>query len=204
MLELIDVSVWRGANRIVEALDLKIIAGRVFWVMGPNGAGKSSLLRVMAGIDPPRRGTLRRTHRPGEPFLYFHSEMALPGTATVGDWARLVARLMPPGCSGERTPLWPAVDGGRRAAQLSTGERKRLLLDALLRRPGSLLLDEPFEHLSPGAKSELARLLEVRARSAVVVVATNQATERASRDGGLRLEGGTAAALGSRDGGFAP
>jgi ABC-type multidrug transport system ATPase subunit len=204
MLELIDVSVWRGANRIVDALHLKIIAGRVFWVMGPNGAGKSSLLRVMAGIEPPRRGSLRRAHRPGEPFLYFHSEMALPGTATVGDWERLVARLMPPGCPGERTPLWPEVDSGRRAARLSTGERKRLLLDALLRRPGSLLLDEPFEHLSPGAKSELARLLEVRARSAVVVVATNQATEQASRGGGLRLEGGTAAALTSGDRRFAP
>lgn len=198
MLELIDVSVWRGSSRIVEALNLRIMAGRVFWVIGPNGAGKSSLLRVMAGIDRPRRGALRRGALPGERFLYFHSEMALPGTASAGDWDRLVTRLLPPGCATEPTPLWPEVDAGRRAGRLSTGERKRLLLDALLRRPGSLLLDEPFEHLSPGAKSELTRLLEVRARSAVVVVATNQATGQAARDGGLRLEGGTATTVGGR------
>lgn len=195
VLELTDLTVRRGPNPVVAGLDLAIRAGAIFWIVGPNGAGKTSLLRVMAGLDPPRAGAVRRLPAPGAPFLYFQSEMRLPPSATVGDWEALVLRLLPSGSAGVRTPLWPDVRAGRRVGRLSTGERKRLLLDALFRRPGSLLLDEPFEHLSPGAKADLARLLEARARTDVVVVATNQAIARAEHDGGLRLEGGVAEPL---------
>ncbi|NIQ59234.1 MAG: AAA family ATPase, partial [Gammaproteobacteria bacterium] len=129
------------------------------------------------------------------PFLYYHAGMAIPDGSTVGDWERLVLRLVPRRTDPGRTRLWPTVDGRRPVGRLSTGERKRLLLDALLRRPGSLLLDEPYEHLSPGAKAELTRLLEARARSSVVVVATNQVTDRARMDGGLVIENGRARVL---------
>jgi ABC-type transport system involved in cytochrome c biogenesis ATPase subunit len=190
MLRLSDVTIRRGHAPVVEGLDLEIHAGGVFWVVGPNGAGKTSLLRVMAGLDRPRAGMVVRRAPPGAPFLYFQSEMTLPGPATVGDWERLLLRLLGGEAHGVRTPLWPAVGPDRRVRHLSTGERKRLLLDALFRRPGSLLLDEPFEHLSPDAKRVLTGLLAARARSSVVVVATNQATNRATRQGGIHLEGG--------------
>lgn len=200
MLELSDLTVRRGPNPVVEGLNLRIRPGAVFWVVGPNGAGKTSLLRVMAGLDRPRAGSVLRRPAGHEPLLYFQSEMALPPSATVGDWDRLVRRLLPPEGGGSRTALWPGAGPARRIARLSTGERKRLLLDALFRRPGALLLDEPFEHLSPDAKNELSRLMEIRARSRVVVVATNQATARAGRDGGVRLEGGVAEPLAAAEG----
>jgi ABC-type multidrug transport system ATPase subunit len=195
MLRLSEVTIRRGHTLVVEGLDLEIHVGDVFWVVGPNGAGKTSLLRVMAGLGRPRAGTVVRRVPPGAPFLYFQSEMTLPGSATVGDWERLLLRLLGREAHGVRTPLWPNVGPKRRVRDLSTGERKRLLLDALFRRPGSLLLDEPFEHLSPDAKQVLADLLAARARSSVVVVATNQATERAKLEGGIRLEGGVAEPL---------
>jgi ABC-type multidrug transport system ATPase subunit len=195
MLRLTDVTVRRGANPVCHGLDVEIRPGAIFWVVGPNGAGKSSLLRVMAGIDRPAAGTVTQWGDPDEPFLYFQSEMSLPPSATVGDWHRLVRRLLPARGVPIPTPLWPHTTPGRRMGRLSTGERKRLLLDALFRRPGSLLLDEPFEHLSPDAKAALTRLLTARARTNMVVVATNQATGTAARGGGLRLEGGTASPL---------
>lgn len=195
MLELNDLTVRRGSNPVVQGLSLMIRPGSVFWVVGPNGAGKTSLLRVMAGLDRPLSGTVVRWADAGEPLLYFQSEMALPPSATVGDWERLVRRLLSAPGAARRTPLWPDTAPSRRIARLSTGERKRLLLDALFRQPGSLLLDEPFEHLSPDAKAALASLMGTRSQTAVVVVATNQATGRARRDGGLRLEGGVAEPL---------
>jgi ABC-type multidrug transport system ATPase subunit len=200
MLRLTDVTVRRGATTVCHGLDVEIRPGAIFWVVGPNGAGKSSLLRVMAGIDRPGVGTVTRWGDPDEPFLYFQSEMSLPPSATVGDWYRLVRRLLPARGVVIPTPLWPDAAPGRRIGRLSTGERKRLLLDALFRRPGSLLLDEPFEHLSPDAKAALTRLLAARARTNVVVVATNQATGAAALGGGLRLEGGTASPLQSAAG----
>lgn len=189
-----DLTVRRGPNRIVDGLSLVIEAGAVFWVLGPNGAGKSSLLRVLAGLDAPEAGAVSRETRPDAPFLYYHSEMTLPRWSTVGAWDRLVAGLAPG--AGGPTALRPRLGPGRRVRRLSTGEHKRLILDALLRVPGSLLLDEPYEHLSPDAKTTLSGLIRGRARTAVVVVVTNQASHRAGREGGISLEAGHVAELG--------
>ncbi|MDX1676162.1 MAG: ATP-binding cassette domain-containing protein, partial [Longimicrobiales bacterium] len=93
-LSLNDVTVRRGPTTVVNALTVEIRPGSVFWVVGPNGAGKSSLLRVMAGLDAPDRGTLRREPGPG-PFRYLHSEMTLPSWSTVGAWERLTCGLGP-------------------------------------------------------------------------------------------------------------
>lgn len=193
-LALNDLTVRRGPNPVVTGLDLRIQAGRPFWVVGPNGAGKTSLLRVVARLDSPVSGTVAR--EPGnEPFRYFHSEMRLPGWSVVGAWDRLVVGLDPR--IGPPTALRPAVSPDRWVRLLSTGERKRLLLDALLRVPGSLLLDEPYEHLSPDAKQTLSTLLRERARNAVVVVVTNQAVHRAPSEPGIRIEAGIARSLGA-------
>lgn len=201
-LRLNELTVRRGPNRIVECLSLEVRPGSPFWIVGPNGAGKTSLLRVLAGLDAPVAGTVTRgTDGPG--FRYFHSEMALPRCSVVGAWDRLVVGLEPD--AGPPTALRPDLGPGRRIRRLSTGERKRILLDALFRVPGPLLLDEPYEHLSPDAKSTLSRLLRERARQEVVVVVTNQAGHRAPLEHGIRIEAGEAAPLvGGSDPGTGP
>lgn len=188
-----DLTVRRGPNRVVDRLSLSVEAGSIFWIVGPNGAGKTSLLRVIAGLDRPRSGTVALKPRAGSPFLYFHSEMALPAWSTVGAWDRLVKGLAPG--AAPPTELRPDIRPDRWVRRLSTGERKRLLLDALLRLPGSLLLDEPYEHLSPEAKVVLSGLLRRRARTDVVLVVTNQASHRREGETGLRIEAGMAERL---------
>lgn len=42
----------------IENLSLKLANGDRLGISGPNGAGKSSLLRVIAGVQPPSRGKL--------------------------------------------------------------------------------------------------------------------------------------------------
>lgn len=190
-LSLSDLAVRRGPTAIVAGLTLRIASGSVFWIVGPNGAGKSSLLRVLAGLDVPHAGRVAREGRGA--CHYFHSEMALPGWSTVGAWERLVRGLAP--AAAPPTGLRPDLGASRWVRRLSTGERKRLLLDALLRVPGSLLLDEPYEHLSPDAKTRLSRLIRERARTELVIVVTNQAGHRAPGEGGVRIEAGHAEPL---------
>lgn len=187
MIRLVDVDVVRGSNRVVTGLSLELVPGRIFWVVGPNGSGKSSLLRVIVGLDLPRRGAVIHA---GRKPRYLHSEMALPATSTVGSWDQLVRTAGRTRGAAPVTPLWPDVEPGRRIRRLSTGQRKRLLLDAVLRQPGPLVLDEPFEHLSPGAKEDLRKLLQERAVEEVVAVATNQHTPRECGDAALFLEAG--------------
>ena len=191
-LALDDVTVRRGPGAVVRGLTVEIRDGAVFWITGPNGAGKTSLLRVVAGLDAPAAGAVRSD--PGLRLRYFHSEMTLPAWSAVAAWDRLFARLAP--AAHPATDVRPGLSPGRRVGRLSTGERKRLLLDPLLRVPGSLLLDEPYEHLSPDAKVALSRRLRERARTDIVVVVTNQ-THRDPGEPGLRLEAGAAEPLGA-------
>ena len=58
----------RGAQTVLEAVTLSVGAGTRLGVLGPNGVGKTTLLRILAGLDQPDKGTVT----------------LLPPTATVG------------------------------------------------------------------------------------------------------------------------
>ncbi|HSG48034.1 MAG TPA: hypothetical protein VLA43_09500, partial [Longimicrobiales bacterium] len=130
---------------------------------------------------PASRGTIVRYHPGMEP----------PPEVRVRDWWRLVDALVP---GGSPPTLAPDLPERQRLGDLSTGERKRMVMEALLRRPARLyLLDEPFEHLSPGAKVHLTLRMELLARVAVLVVATNQG---GVTEAGAGLAGGVLRLLG--------
>lgn len=174
-----DLGIRRGRSTILTGFDWEHCAGEIAWIIGGNGAGKSSLLRILAGRENPAAGTIRRLAPPNgeESVLYYHPSMGLPDSLTVGAWQSFVDQISTPGSRRSVPPdLIPeGAVAGKRLDRLSTGEAKRLALYAILQRPASfLILDEPFEHLSPDAKEILYMHLRERARTAVVVVATNQ------------------------------
>ena len=181
----------RGRRAIVENLSLVHSVGSVAWLVGENGGGKSSLMRVLAGVARPSAGSVRhdapedsRARR-----AYYHPDMRLPSAAHVSDWQALVACLdLPERETPGLTP--PFARPGIPASDLSTGEEKRLILEAVLATGRDFVfLDEPFEHLSIEGKELLAERLGRLARSRVVVVATNQGIPPALTGGPvIRLE----------------
>lgn len=50
-----------GARTLFSGLDLVVAPGDVIGLVGANGAGKSTLLRLLAGLDAPQDGTVRRS-----------------------------------------------------------------------------------------------------------------------------------------------
>jgi ATPase subunit of ABC transporter with duplicated ATPase domains len=55
-----NVTRHHGARTVLESVDLRVGADSRVGLVGPNGSGKSTLLRVLAGLETPDAGTVRR------------------------------------------------------------------------------------------------------------------------------------------------
>ncbi|WP_345712912.1 ATP-binding cassette domain-containing protein, partial [Kineococcus glutinatus] len=62
-----DVSVTRGARRVLDRVSVVVSARSRLAVVGENGRGKTTLLHVLAGLVPPDSGTVHRTWSPPSP-----------------------------------------------------------------------------------------------------------------------------------------
>ncbi|MFI5934377.1 thiol reductant ABC exporter subunit CydC [Actinoplanes sp. NPDC051494] len=155
----------------VDALTLDALAvrdGEIVALRGPSGAGKTTALRVLAGLHP---GGGARIELTGPGVLYLPQRPALPHIRTVADVfpgldpAAIRATLSMVGLDTELSPSTPL---GEHGSGVSSGQRQRLALAALLRaaarEPVVLLLDEPTAHLD--AESERLVVTQLRAAAA--------------------------------------
>ncbi|MEU1983914.1 ABC transporter ATP-binding protein [Nocardia sp. NPDC019395] len=169
----------RGGNLVVDNVSIRPRPGQTVGLLGPNGSGKSSLLRLLAGVSRPDRGTVTLDdtplHRLGRRPLarriamvgqHAHTEVDI----TVRDVVRL-GRIPHRDLFGTDPREEPAIDRALRAAgltehahrtwqTLSGGERQRAqIARALAQEPGELLLDEPTNHLDIAHQLEILDLI---------------------------------------------
>lgn len=140
LLEATGLAVARGGVRVLEGLDLGLGAGEVLVLRGANGIGKTTLLRTLAGLQPPEAGRLR-----GEDITYAGHADGLKSTLTAREnlafWAAIHGMG---GVSGALEALNLDALANRRAADLSAGQKRRLGLARLLVSGRAVwLLDEP-------------------------------------------------------------
>lgn len=195
MIELRDVCAGYRGRTAVDGFSLEVARGERVAVAGPNGAGKSSVLRVVTGLLPAARGTVRvagravagmspreRARRMAVVPQDVARDVPFAGLEYVllGRSARL-PRFGRPGAEDEAAAARAmamtetAHLAGRRLAEMSGGERQRLALAlALAAEPEVVLLDEPTSHLDLRHRAELmavlARLERERAVTVVMVV----------------------------------
>lgn len=78
------------ANEVLRGVNLVIKRGESVGVCGANGVGKSTLMKLLAGVERPTRGRVRRTMTVSWPIGY---SSAFQPSLTGADNARFVARI---------------------------------------------------------------------------------------------------------------
>jgi NitT/TauT family transport system ATP-binding protein len=167
----------------LDGVSLEVAPGSVAVLVGPSGCGKTTLLRMVAGLDRPTRGTVTVEGIGPEGAaaavaIAFQEPRLLPWRSTVRNVAlplelRGVRRRERLARAREMLGLVGLGDAHRKLpGQLSGGMRMRAAIArALVTRPQVLLLDEPF-----GALDEITRhvlddlVLAIRAELGMTVV----------------------------------
>jgi len=164
-----------GGRRVLEDIDLDIPAGQFISLIGPSGVGKSTLLRIVAGLEPPSAGRVAVVSADASPDIrmMFQEDRLMPWRSVLRN-----VTLGLRGRDGEARELLAAVGLVGREREfpvvLSGGQRQRVALArALIHEPQLLLLDEPFGALDAITRAAmqllLAQLLEQRPRTVLLV-----------------------------------
>ncbi|MDE2121728.1 MAG: ATP-binding cassette domain-containing protein, partial [Betaproteobacteria bacterium] len=197
-----DLRLAFGVHPLLDQAAMSLEAGERVGLIGRNGSGKSSLLRILAGLERPDSGEVRRQQ--GLRLVYVPQEPELGGFDSVFDAvaqgvaeARELRLRFEQHAPGEdldalqtRIELlqgwnWEqrvqevlqrlGLDGSAPVKTLSGGQQKRVALaQALAASPDVLLLDEPTNHLDLEAIVWLEQLLQ-NFRGSVLVISHDRA-----------------------------
>ena len=177
MIVLERVGMGYGDVPVLEDFTLHVDRGERLALLGPSGCGKSTVLRLVAGLEVPRKGrvllrgvtvseegeVLVPPEKRGVGMLF--QDLALWPHMSVEEnvgFALKIAKV-PPAERRERVAELLEMTGltglgGRMPSQLSGGQRQRVALArALAPRPDILLLDEPLSGLDEPLAERLGR-----------------------------------------------
>lgn len=175
----------RGSLRALQGVTFGVQDGRFVCVIGPSGCGKTTLLKVLAGLEKPSRGTVLLDNAPisgpgAGRAMVFQSPSLLPWRTVlmnviygleIQGHSRSAAR----GMAREYIEL-VGLRGFENSypRELSGGMQQRVnLARALVTSPRLLLMDEPFVGMDPQMRnymqSEVERIWE-RTRQTTIFV----------------------------------
>src|SRR5262249_38823583 len=166
------ISMAYGTRSLFDDLSFGLFEGDQAGLVGPNGSVKSTLLKILAGVTTPDRGSrslrggVRVGYVPQDPIFEAGrtaDEIVLEALAGVDEADR-------PGRAAQVLGRAEFTDGRATVDTLSGGWRKRLAIAReLAAAPDILLMDEPTNHLDVAGILWLEDVLTERARAFVVV-----------------------------------
>jgi len=168
-LELTHICQQYGEEDLFVIDKLQLISTDAVHLHGPNGVGKSTLMKIMAGLQKPTSGQVRRIPMAGEnefqqAVIYLHQntylfDMDVRSNVEYG----LRMRREKNTTKVDKALAWAGLDHlqYRQAHLLSGGERQRLALArALVLDPALILLDEPTSNLDTESVVRIEEMLQ--------------------------------------------
>jgi len=195
LLDVSHIETYYGESHILFDLSLRVEPGEVVCLLGRNGAGKTTTIRSIAGLTPPRRGTitLRGNDLVGKaPFRiarlgigFVPEDRRIFPNLTVHENLEVARNTWGNGQPGPWTEprlceLFPILRERRNqpGGTLSGGEQQMLTIArTLMGNPEILLLDEPSEGLAPLVVETLRQQLARLKASGLTIVLAEQNVE---------------------------
>ena len=183
----VDFDDKNGFLEVIRDIHTHIRPREFLCVLGPSGCGKTTLLRLLAGLQSPTRGSVYYpSNQPPRVGLVFQDSNLMP-------WRRVLDNILLPLELREEQPgealrrakdlaelvglgdflqVWPASLSGGMAQRVAIAR-------ALIQDPDLLLLDEPFGSLDALTREKMgAELLRIwQARRKTVVMVTHSISE---------------------------
>jgi iron(III) transport system ATP-binding protein len=209
-----DLALRYGDTDVLKGVSVSVPAGKVVALLGPSGSGKTTILRSVAGLETPHRGSIRigehvlfdasrNVNLPAEARrlgLVFQSYALWPHRTVLDNVAYgLKLRRIKPDeiktrVDGALAQIGLAQLGQRYPHQLSGGQQQRVALArALVYEPSVILLDEPLSNLDAKLREEARawlRQLIISLNLSALLVTHDQIEAMAIADRITLLNGG--------------
>ena len=217
MLEVNGLFVDIKGQPILKGVDFSVKSGELMGLLGPSGCGKSTLLKAVAGILPPKSGSILiggedmanvPPHKRGAVIVFQDMRLFPNMTALENVAFPIKMRGVPKRQRLEQAEqLMKSVQlcglERRRINELSGGQQQRVALArALAAQPRLLLLDEPFTALDNELKEEIRALvleLHKKFRTTTVLVTHDRQEAFAMADRIAVMRDGRVMRQGARD-----
>lgn len=189
ILNINDVCLSYGERHVLCHINETLYERDFVVLTGPNGGGKTTLLRLIAGLLPPTRGTIKRPSHVVMGYLpqYRHIDRQFPTTVfdLVLSGMECRKRLWQPFNSKHKEQVKETLRmfhledlTSRPISELSGGQWQRTLLArAFVSKPELLLLDEPETHLDEASRTELYHIFEAYNQHCSIVVVSHDEHE---------------------------
>ena len=180
-----------GSFTAVENVSVKLEEGQVTAFVGPSGCGKTTVLRLIAGLEPPTEGDIfvhgNVVDGPGpERGMIFQAYTSFPWLTALQNVEYGMRILGIPSAERkeralqllEEVHLGPAAD--KYPAELSGGMKQRVAIArTLAQNPKVLLMDEPFGALDAQVRWEMQEMMIeiIEAERKTVVLVTHDIQE---------------------------
>ena len=183
----------RAETAALNGLSLHVRDGSLFGLLGPNGSGKTTFISILAGLLPVPRGTVSMDGRElrenrsviqattalvPQDYAFYPSLTVRENLQFFAAVQHLPRRELASRVQEASTIAGLEQSGGRRAATLSGGMKRRLnLAIGLLNRPRLLLLDEPTVGIDPQSRAFILEAITRINRQGTTIVYTTHYME---------------------------